>query len=406
MRCHNILSILIVVALSFATGEALSQKITIRGAPPSPIVDAILRNGVPQIRLLLSPNEQQRLDSINIILTDRALFGSPSAGIAPNGQRVILLNRRFLTLLYGYTHALFAATALSNPDEIEPYVYKIVSRQPPVFNGLADDLNPFNYFKHDDPQRFWDQYGSIIENATLAAITDILVHEMGHHVLDAFYDPQFASREEIRVAEASADEWASAVMNKVADDMAQLSGMPRELAQVFPSMGRFIAISFINLVENSSVGRPAAAQVGYPPHAVRVATSLPENCVSTSPEHVAVCEALRKLSKIPSSFDNKDDLLVHYTRLAEQGSLFGLFMKAKYTLHLGAEQEACQDFLRAYESGYGPESEMFLGWCYSYRPFYMGVDREVGLTLAFNHHQNAAKEGWSFSQSYLRNLPR
>lgn len=396
----------IVIGFCTVTNAAISQEIIVRGPPPQPIVDAILRNGVPQIRRLLPPQEKQRLDSITIILTDRALFGSPGAGIAPNGQRFILLNRRFLTLLEAYTHAVFAAIYSSKTEEIEEYVYRLVSRQQPFFNGLTDELNPFKYFKHDNPQDFWEKYGTVLDNAALAAITDILVHEMGHHVLDAFYDLQFASKEEIRRAETSADEWASATMHKIADDMSQLSGVPRELTQAFPSIGRFIAISFINFVENSSVGQPTAAQVGYPPVAARMATSLPNKCTSSIQEYKTVCEALRNLSSIPSSFNNIEGRLLHYAKLAEGGSLFGIFMKASYTLQMGDEKEACQGFLRAYELGYGPESEMFLGWCYSHRHFYMNVDRNTGLAFAHRHHQNAASEGWSFSQSYLRNLPK
>ena len=227
------------------------------------------------------------------------------------------------------------------------------------------------------------QYTRQLRTLVAGALTDVLLHELGHHATDAFYGPHAANSTK-HAMERRADEWAtSAGMGYMGDPNV---------------IGRMIAVGYV--FELNRWTRFSGLD-SYPPHADRVAGVLAEQCgAAENPEVQRACEMLGKeignyLRGIPTEQE--------YRNRVAQGEGFASFPLALILVRQSRYQEACKHFRRAFDKARVGRALVYVGWCYE-KGHLAASSVEVARTLARFSYWNAAKQGFVDAKKYLENL--
>lgn len=147
--------------------------------------------------------QQQRLADVKIRLADHPR-GLPMALALPGDAPQILISEQFLDGLSHYIEVYLLARERQQPQWIEQYFSQYFWNRHPD-SAAAPVKSPWQLFAVGQEEQA--QLLAEKQRLFLSVLQDVLLHEMGHHAMDAFYHFRASSivREE---GERKADEWA------------------------------------------------------------------------------------------------------------------------------------------------------------------------------------------------------
>ena len=358
-----------------------------------------------QVKFIMShQNESDRniANQIVVKVIDGSAVQTPLAGVSSNSREILFTNG-FIWLLHGYVEAYFLeASQRVRPHFTEWWVRHAITRSLPGYDGKPPSRPAiFAGMSNAEYKKFLNQTSRHLELVFLRTVVEILLHEIGHHVLNAFYDDKKDSPSMMKNAEKAADNWARLAWQKAARKNPKLFG-----GFETNTIGRLTALSllkdmelFLTLDENG-----LKASRSHPDLSFRLQLILGhENCIVSNNKKFCdwVYARLKYLQRAYSSSEN-------YKKRAASGEIHAHLRLGEIAARQGRDHypEACRHFLNALTKGtYGLRDTsvyQYIGWCYQNK--YIGKHLPESATdmLAKKSFRKASKLGWLHSRKQLQ----
>lgn len=394
---------LLFLLFPLASGASAQAIIGPDGEAKDRVSDLVTEIVIPTVRLL-PPIERERIRSTQIRIVRGGPFPGPLAG-KDRGQRIILLPEIFVMQLYDYTTAQILASVYNQPHFAEWWLDYTLWRSP-VFGSVSDGpfyrghapQRPLEYagFGHDRAQSFRAKYNDHIEGAFVAALLDVLLHELGHHAKEAWYDENTPGRV-ARQIEESVDAWASRTFNVFVQAYPNVG-----FIDVHNVLGRLFAISYLFSLDRWRAGARVEPGMTHPEHTVRIASLAATSDCSGIVEGIMsdVCEGLHEqIGRITTQARAEEN----YRTRADRGEAFAQYRLALLAFRRGNYSEACESSLRSAGST-DRRHFHYVGWCYENGYFADGLPVGTAQMMAERSYAIAAEVGWADSQAALRRV--
>ncbi len=329
-------------------------------------------------------NERKITDNIEIIV-------QPSGGLISDLHTAIAIpsnssdnNKALIVISDGFIHGLdqYIAThligyQLSDKHLSERYFNYYFWRLRPVNDGEMP-LPPEDWLGYT-PKSF-KKFKQGQSQLLIVALTDILLHEIGHHVTDGFYD-QFTSKKKMKKIEKKADKWSQ---NAFSGDMKGAT-----------AIGRFFAVGYIfeleRLTQFSNIGT-------HPPHLDRVWLTMDDLCVSLGSERKDMCERFKQ--DVSLTFNAKANEKEYRQRISD-GEVYAHFPLANILLKRGNRKEACNHYILAWEKAKVERATIHIGSCYD-NEYLQDKSNKKALANAKKFYRKAADLGFTDAKVYIR----
>ncbi|OZS41533.1 hypothetical protein, partial [Photobacterium sanguinicancri] len=329
---------LIIALFSFQT-QALEVYPT--GARYENLVMDIVNN---TINPLLSSRWEDKDVTDNIwVIVEPANGIANSFGRAvalPGNPRRIIISEDFIYGLGQYIAADIISYELNDHHLTERYFNYLFWRLRPVNEGpppvTVDKWINFT------PENLGSYQRNILTFQWLA-LTDVLLHEVGHHVNDGFYTHN-TSAAIIRRIEAEADNWSREAL---ADEFPGVS-----------SIGRIFSVGYI--YELDRVLQQIGSQT-HPPHLNRILGTIGDLCIELGESQKDLCERL--YVDAIRRFESKGTEEEYEARVAE-GEAYAHFPLANILLRRGNIEEACRHYKLAWDKARVERAAVHVGSCY------------------------------------------
>lgn len=365
------------------------------------IEQTAVKDLVSSLKMSLPPEQKSIVDSINIVWTDAPLSELPHAFIANDGSRQVRISKAFVNYLFQYiqltTLALFVdeldvPTGWNLPEAWtfgigERYGANVDLRNPAIW-GPTQPLGFFQLSESDTiflNEKLFSQMYIIYNNA----LFDVLMHEIGHHVVNSFYSPN-ASFSEVHAAELRVDNWVGDVIENP-DFQFGGSGI-----HIF---GRAFALAAsLEISSYQSFFGVEGGQIdGMRFRAID--NGLEDLCFNVShlPEINDTCTRIEKFF-LETVFVVRND--EHYQNRAESGESYANFFLGLKATRTGELLAACEYFHRASQLRYADSVlAEYLAQCHWRNVFEIETHR--ANRLAAEHLCNSVRHGWLSSSSKL-----
>lgn len=335
-----VLSLSVVVTLlAFYAPSSSAIEVRSTSAQYSPIVQQIVVQDLLPAVEHLKGRQQRRIDSIVITVVEHSRSFGMAIAIEDNPPQ-ILVNNHFLRGLDRYIEAYLIAEALGQPYRVEEYFSDYFWRYHPDFIG-EKPLSPSETFPVEGLDLVGIQFKK--ESFLKSVITDVLLHEIGHHAKQAFYS--FRASPSVReIHEELADDWA------------------RDIARTMPgsegSLGRLISIGYIFEQERWAV---LAKDHYYPRMLHSVVRQIPFLCRGELIyEKERFCDQLE--GNIQEYFSR--GIEEAYLGRIENGEHFASFPMAQIQMAKSNFVDACNYFNESLIYGQVSRAAIYVGWCY------------------------------------------
>ena len=328
--------------------------------------------------------------SIEIRVVPGGPWPGPRAGLANSGKRIITIPELYIDMQNQFPEIVFIAEQTNTPHLAERWTTYALWRLPPVYDHTVGGKtkSPIDFFGYSDHQKssFYEKHGTTLRTLASLALADVLLHEIGHHVTEAFYNTYTTPSSEARTLESRVDAWASNVFELFSDKYPGWGLIDKRNL-----IGRMISILFLSEMKffRLTANRPDLAT--HPPPHDRLEHVLSTSDCAVSSEMKMLCNFVSKqLSAIDSDQRNE----IHYDARADAGEVFALYQLAQIRMARGDHAGACEWLskdvgLKGPRHGY-----VMLGWCYA--EGYLGNTMPDGRRLywASEFYCESKKSGW------------
>ena len=382
--------------------QAYAQQMNYTGTPLEEFAAEILHGPV---RTIMGAQDQStQYASQQIIVTVRPGFPQqgPIATFSQNGQPMVILTSGYLEYLLQYTEAF----GLEVGQYTRPHFTEWWSRFYIVRNQIGYDgsrpSRPGRFAGMDDNsyKNFLDNNSSFLEATFSAALTEVLLHEIGHHVLQNTYNPHSASSSQMKASETAADKWATDAWSRASEKY------PALFSDINVNLiGRLVALGALRNTQAVFSIDPSGLQqsISHPEIYSRLDTTISNaSCEGNSPLKIACELAIDALD----SLRNESVSRSAYERRAEAGEIFAYLKLGEIAQAAGDFRSACKHYENSVLLGtYGLRDNQInqsLGWCYQNR--YAGQEFTVEQTeqLAKSYFEKASELGWLHARAQLQ----
>lgn len=294
----------------------------------------------------------------------------------PGPPRQIIISDGFLYGLNQYVAAYLIGVELNDQHFTERYFNYLLWRQRPINNGsLPKSPEKWINFKPTNEAKFEQNKLSFFR----IALIDVLLHEIGHHATEGFYD-EFTSNKSIRKIEEKADKWAQIAMSNISPGASAL--------------GRFFAVGYIFELERwfkfSSSG-------SYPPYLHRVLSTTEGFCTNVDSATASLCKRIKdEIKKTFSSNASEND----YRNRIKECEAYAHFPLANILLNRGNKAEACEHYLRAWKEAKVERAAIHIGSCYD-NEYLRDKSNTEALENAKKYYNIAANLGFVEAKVYI-----
>ncbi len=393
--------ILLIAFLAVAWAPATAQTVTGPDRPATFIVRELVQNIIVPAVALRPPQERAVLRQVEIRVEQGGPFPGPRAGVS-NGKRLILLPDIFVLQLQGHVEATVYAEVSNQPHFAEWWLDYTLWRSP-IFGRISD--GPF--YRGTAPKRpllfagmtenqadaFVTQYRATILGMFNAALTDILLHELGHHAIDRWYDSDRTPPTEARAIEREADAWATSAHEDLVNAYPNAGGYDmRNVA------GRLFAIEFVYGLTRWRSTAQVGSGATHPPFVSRVSSAASvSGCAGIDAVIAGFCESIGERVEAMASQANAE---ASYRARAEEGESFAAYRLGQILLSRGDYENACAIMI---EAG-GRRAEHYNGWCFEFSYSGTSLPDATREQLATKAYEIGAEAGWADSIWGLRRL--
>lgn len=352
------------------------------------------------------PNEEKLIaQSVLIHVTADGFDRGPATTINGQGRPVIVLPFDFLRAMqevmvadflvaYGYLPETFPEEWLSH------WVIRRFSQG--RYRGEAP-LSAVEYAWLTDQERarFSSDIEQTIPLAYMMALTDIILHEIGHHVAEALYDPRAVSSAQARAYEAGADDWAASAFKNYTDQRPELG-----LVDNSNLLGRFIALTFIRELQSIEGFEGIMQARTHPETGARLERALNESVCDEWPNAHAsglLCQSIRAAAERMLSSNRSQS---YYRLHSDAGDAFATYKLAFMRGSSGDYSEACGLFLEAARSEIDERVHHYVGECYWEGFLGQTLNQSERTGSAIFHYCSAARDGWMDSKAEVDEITR
>jgi hypothetical protein len=404
MKSKIFLTIIFGLALILSKSISYAQQMVINDFPLEDLVWNTLKGPVHAAVRTRDKSDQEKASQITVKVVPGLSTSSPIAGFDQSGHRTIWVPTGFVWILHGYSEALFMElSGFTRPHFAEWWTRYAVVRSLPGYDG--DEIKrPGIYagLKPSEYESFLQKHQALTNSIFALALADVLLHEIGHHVEDAFYRPDRNTAEEMKTAELIADEWSTNAWLGLTE-----SGPRVVRDNLAVSLGRLVALSLLKdtyLV--TYLGDDGLPQFStHPALYDRLSNALSLEICEKGTARGSYCElAQKRLEKLVSS----NSSISNYKQRAEDGEIHAFFRLGEIYLKRGDFKESCLQFSKTFFQGtYGGADNQiynYLGWCYQNRYIRSDAPKEVTDKLAAKMFKTASKFGWLHARHQLKHF--
>lgn len=302
------------------------------------LVEKVVDQSVRPFISRLPIKQQQALEDV-VVSVERQFSPNAMALSIDETTPKVLISHTFLQGVEAYIEAYLLSEALNNPILIEQYFSEYFWSHHPSSQGIEPYLPSKRWHVSGDEQLFLAQKSTLFE----AVVLDILLHELGHHVKNAFYHHR-ANQYTIEASEKLADSWAD------------------HIKQVFlnrsESIGRLIVIGYIFEQDRWAT---LSDDHFYPRILPWVSSQLPALCEDA--ESLSDKKFCRRLDQDIENYYSSRIETAYLERL-QRGDLFANFPLGQIELAKSNFVDACSYFNESFIYGQVARAAIYVGWCY------------------------------------------
>lgn len=378
----------------FDVNPAQSQYVESTGASEEHFIAAHLDIVIDKILESASSRERAVASTIKVVVFPfhpSDFLITPRAGLSNSGERTIVFNDAFLLFLEGYLEAVIMGDVTNDPALPERWAHRHFAQV--LMLNQSEMALPGRFIGWSDQRigTFRENSELLFQSLKLAVITDFLLHEIGHHVLDAFYDVRTDDPDVMKAAERAADKWASGVFEKFASDKV-------DIVDKLNSSGRAFALSAMREIDAFLSSRNFQASRTHPSSSSRILAVLVDGGCADNRNQPAMKLLCLRLTEMAQSLEADDAGLDTYSKRANAGEAFASYRLGQVLLSRGDLVAACDQFQEAYDRGQKGWNLRFLAWCFE-------PESPTGKSnnmLAEDLYYQAAEDGWVEAQAWVR----
>lgn len=393
--------ILLIALFAISWAPAIAQTVTGLDRPATFMVRELVQNIVVPAVALRPSKERTVLRQVEIRVEPGGPFPGPRAGV-PNGQRLILLPEIFVLQLLGHVEATVYAEVSNQPHFAEWWLDYTLWRSPvfdrisdgPFYRGAAPNAPlVFAGMTVDQAGAFAAQYRATISEMFNAALIDILLHELGHHSIDRWYNSEQTPPTEARAIERAADAWAASAYEDLVNAYPNTGGFDKRNVA-----GRLFAIEYVFGLTRWRSTAQVGSGATHPPFITRVSSVASiSDCAVIDAVIPGFCESIgERVTAIASQASAE----ANYRARAAEGEMFAAYRLGRIFLSRGAYKDACAVMI---EAG-GRRAEHYNGWCFEFSHSGTSLPDATREQLAIKAYQIGANTGWADSIWGLRRL--
>lgn len=383
-----------IVAVICWVGTVQAQYVESTGAFEEHGVNEYVNSYLGQIMAFATPEEQAMASAIRIVVFPShpsQFVVTPRAFIGSTGDRAIVTDDAFLIFLDSYLEAFLMGNVLGDPYLPERWAYRYFAQVSLMNQGEMKQPGGFLKWSGERIDSFHNATAAAYTGLKFAVITDIMLHEIGHHVLDAFYDPRVDDPAAMKDAERAADRWAADLYSKFAAAKTKIGDKTNSAGRAFALLAMREVAAFI-----SSSGIQSTPT--HPTPSERIQAVLADGaCIGTS-EIYGMVELCVHLTEMAKALENDDGGLSTYSARADDGEAFASFRLGRFLFAHGKPVAACNRFQEAHDRGYRGRNLRFLAWCYEPE----SPTGRSDSSLAEDLYYQAASDGWAGARAWIR----
>lgn len=390
----KLLKPLIFVALLVIPVLAEAQYVESTGASEEHLVVAYLDDHISSVLQHATSKEREIADNIKVVVVPfhpADFIITPQAAKSTQGERIILLSDAFILFIDGYLEAYLLGEYLGDEFLAERWAQRhfaqlsMLNHSPMLLPGQFAGLNS------DEISHFRETTSDSFSGLKWYVLTDILLHEMGHHTTNSFYNPKFDNSAKMISAETAADQWSSEVFENFSQDREYILDKSN-------SVGRAFALLAIREISTFVSTADVRVSHTHPTPASRVKSVLSNGACSQEEHLIDIGAFCGKLRDVVQSLEAEDRGYAQYFERAKGGEAFATYRLGQILLAQGKNNEACLNFDEAYKRGIGGWNTRFLAWCYEPESPTGFSDAELAEELYYQ----AAEDGWAEAASWVR----
>ena len=224
--------------------EANAQRVIDDGAHYGHPVREVVHLLYPMLSVL-SRSEISVVRSIEIHIRPGGPWPGPQAGRTDAETRIIAIPERYLAMQHHFIEAVLLADVYGLDHFPEWWTAYVLWRSAPLYDHEIGGIpeTPLDFFGLSEQHKtaFYQQYGEFLWQLSTLTLADVILHEIGHHVTNKFYNLVSTPRSVVRQIETEVDAWASDVFGKFADRFANFQYLDRNNL-----LGRVMAMYFLS----------------------------------------------------------------------------------------------------------------------------------------------------------------
>lgn len=367
---------LIVITLLILTLPAKALEFLPGQGEHSDLVSYLVTEKLKPLIVGLPLSEQRQLADVKIRLT--TMKGHAMALSLAGKQPRILLNRKFISTLDSYAEAYLISRYTGRTHLPEAYLNEFFWSQHPFYEGpdIQSALD-WSGIGLTDVARFNKDKRQLME----AALLDILLHEMGHHSRQAFYNFR-ASTYTKQANETKADNWA---LDKFAEYFPEAEGVGRLL--------------IIGLIFERDRWSALAEDHSYPRLLPWVEAHLQGICEDAVSNQLRQdCQRLDNAISLYFSPEAEGE----YRKRLDSGEHYASYPLGQILLSQNSFVDACTHFKESLTVGQVSRAAVYVGWCY--QNGYLQPDAPDSQVLALAQFRQALQSGYGDARDHLRSM--
>lgn len=348
---------------------------------------------VKEIVAVLPQKEREIARSVEVHIEYGDFDRGPFTLVDISKGRIVIIPHLFLNVLEQMIEAQLMTLDFVPTDFPEEWLtyWGLRSSNHPVYVG-SPPKPPLEYswLSSSEKAQFVEDYGKSMRVAYSAAIVDIVLHEIGHHVTGALYNPKKVPPSVARAQEAKADAWASLAFSNYTFSTPHAGWVDK--TNLF---GRYMVLVMIRELEALGKINSISAPRTHPETGARLLNAL--NGSSCDPTDF-LCSLLRDTA-LRMVAENRSES--EYRQKVKNGGVFALFKLALMRGSAGDHQEACDLFDRAAREGADMYSFRYVGDCFNEGLLGKDLSANVRLKLAAKAYCLASNDGWQDAKRAL-----
>lgn len=375
---------------------ATAQYVESTGAAEEHSISAFLEDAIIPILAYATESEQKIASRIKFVVVPfhpADFVISPLAVKTSKGERIIILSDAFLLFLDGYLEAYLISEETGEEFLAERWAQRhfaqvsMLNQNPMQLPGQMFGLND------TEINEFRERTSDAFVGLKWMVLADILLHEIGHHAAELFYDPEVDTPEDMIAAETAADAWATELFAAFSRNQARVLDKSNSTGRAFALLAFRELTSFVSVADVRSSRT-------HPTPVSRVLAVLDDGACSQVQSTLNMEELCKKLEEVASSLEFDDRGYAAYLERARSGEAFAMYRLGQVLLGMGKSVEACSYFQDAHEAGLVGWNTRFLAWCFE-------PESPTGLSdpdFAEELYYLAAEDGWVEAQAWVRNF--